>query len=47
VPARSAPHVDDLGALTDTEVVEVDRQHGSPTACAESRTDSCRLIARS
>src|ERR1700722_17490213 len=36
VPARPAPDVDDLGAVTDTEAVEVHRQHGSPTAWAGS-----------
>jgi hypothetical protein len=46
VPARTAPDVNHLGAVTDTEAVEVDRQHGLPTAWTESPTGSCRLIAR-
>jgi hypothetical protein len=45
VPARPAADVDDFAAGTDTETVEIDCQHGSPTAWRWSRVGAVRAMA--
>jgi hypothetical protein len=45
VPARAAADVDDFGAASDTETVEIDCQHGSRTAWRWSRFGAVRAMA--